>query len=245
MSIIKPKRIFCISDTHGYSFDKIMEMLEKVSFCESDSLYVLGDIIDRGEDMLAFLRYIISTPNVHLLKGNHELMALDNVCLFEAPCKSLNQLTIREDQKYRLWVANGGEKTLDILRRLTPTETKDVIDLFRNAPLHKEVFIGEKRFILCHSGLGSFDDFKPLSLYLEQELTWYRPDLNERWFIDSKTMVVYGHTPTPLMDEHNQGEPIISSTWVNIDTGAALGEPFSPCVFCLNDFTYVKPDQSR
>ena len=48
MSIIKPKRIFCISDTHGYSFDKIMEMLEKVSFCESDSLYVLGDIIDRG-----------------------------------------------------------------------------------------------------------------------------------------------------------------------------------------------------
>lgn len=242
MSMIEPKRIFCISDTHGYPFKKIKGLLDKVGFCESDYLYVLGDTIDRGEDMLAFLRYILSTPNVHLLKGNHEIMALDNVCLFEKPCKSLNQLTIREDQKYRLWKANGGESTLDMLRSLSSEETKEVIDLFRNAPLYKEVFIGEKRFILCHSGLGSFSEFKPLDLYLERELLWYRPEINERWFIDSKTMVIYGHTPTPLMDEHNQGKPIVSSTWVNIDTGSALGEGFCPCLFCLNDFSWVKPE---
>lgn len=234
------KRAFCISDTHGYPFIKIKEMLDEVEFCESDSLYVLGDIIDRGfaEDMLRFLRFILSTPNVHLIKGNHELMALDNVCLFET-CKGLDQLTIREDQKHRLWLANGGEPTLNMLKSLTSAETNKIIDLFRNAPLYKEVFIGEKRFILCHSGLGGFGPFKPLDLYLERELTWYRPDLNERWFIDSKSMVVYGHTPTPLMDVHNQGKPIICSTWINIDCGVALEKGFGPCLFCLNDFSYV------
>lgn len=237
------RRIFCVSDLHGHSHRDLENMLQEVNFCEDDYLFILGDTIDRGNglEMLKLLRLILSSPNIELIIGNHELMALNNICLFEKPCRSFNQLTICEDQKYRLWLANGGEPTLNMLRSLTPAETDKIIDLFRNAPLYKEVFIGEKRFILCHSGLGGFDPFKPLDLYLERELTWYRPDLNERWFIDSKTMVIYGHSPSPLLDEKNQGEPILSSTWVNIDCGCALGEDFSPCLFCLNDLTWVKP----
>lgn len=238
------KRVFCISDTHGYPFNRIKEMLDEVGFSErSDSLYVLGDTIDRGknsEDIRQFLHYILRHRNVELILGNHEHMALKNACLFEKPQKSLSELTVLEDRNYRLWMANGGETTLEMFQKMSDSETNRILELFREAPLYKEVCIGEQRFILCHSGLGGFDPFKPLDLYLERELTWYRPDLNERWFIDSRTMVVFGHTPTPLMDDNNQGEPIISSTWVNIDTGSALGEGFGPCLFCLSDFSYVK-----
>lgn len=244
MSMLKPKRIFCVSDLHGHPYRDIKNMLQKIGFCEDDYLYILGDTIDRGNgsEMLKLLRLILSSPNIELIMGNHERMALDNVCLFEKPCKSLNQLTIREDQKYRLWMANGGDPTLEMLKSLDATEVKQIIDLFRNAPLYKEVFIGEKRFILCHSGLGGFDPFKPLDLYLERELLWYRPELNERFWLGEKTITVFGHTPTVYMDGGNQGEPIFSSTWVNIDCGCAIGGPFTPCIFCLTDFTYVKPD---
>ena len=247
MSMHKPKRLLCMSDLHGHPYRDIKNMLQKIGFCKDDHLYILGDTIDRGNgtDMLKLLRLILSSPNIELIMGNHERMALDNVCLYEKPCKSLDQLTTREDQKYRLWIANGGEPTLAMFKSLDATEVKQIIDLFRNAPLYKEVFIGEKRFILCHSGLGGFDPFKPLDLYLERELLWYRPELSERFWLGEKTITVFGHTPTVYMDEGNQGKPIFSSTWVNIDCGCAIGEPFSPCIFCLNDFTYVMPDQSR
>ena len=237
-------RVFCISDTHGFSFKKIKGMLDKVGYNDNDLLYVLGDIVDKGygEDMRLFINYILARPNIKLILGNHEKIVLNNTCLLEKPCKKLSELTVRENQNYRLWKANGGENTLEMLKKASALETARVLKLFREAPLYEEVFMGEKRFILCHSGLGGFDQSKKPDSYSERELLWYRPDLNERWFIDSRTMVIYGHTPTPLMDEHNQGEPIISSTWVNIDTGSALGEGFGPSLFCLNDFSWVKPE---
>ena len=238
-------KILTLSDTHGYPFKKIKKMLDKAGFCEKDFLYVLGDTIDRGNghDMLHFLRFILAHPNnVELIIGNHERMALDNVCLFEEPCKHMSELSVLEKKRYRLWMANGGEPTLEMLKGLNPSELKQIIDLFRKAPLFREIYIGEKRFILCHSGLGKFDPFKPLDLYLERELTWYRPEYNERWYIDSKSTVVYGHTPTPLMNAHNKGEVIIQPTWINVDTGSALGEPFHPTLFCLNDYSSFRPD---
>ena len=238
-------KIYAISDTHGYPFNKIEMMLEKVRFCSDDWLYVLGDTVDKGqnsEDMRQFLHYILRHRNVELILGNHEQMALKNACLFEEPQKSLSELTVLEDRNYRLWMANGGETTLEMFQKMSDSETDRILELFREAPLYKEVFIGDKRFVLCHSGLGGYRPDKPLERYSERELLWYRPELNERFWLGENTITVFGHTPTVYMDEGNQGEPIFSSTWVNIDTGAAIGNPFSPCLFCLTDFTWIKPD---
>ena len=140
-------------------------MLEKVGFCSDDWLYVLGDTIDRGqnsEDMRQFLRYILRHRNVELLLGNHEQMALKNAVLFEGPQKSLSELTVLEDRNYRLWMANGGETTLEMFQKMSGSETNRILELFREAPLYKEVFIGDKRFVLFHSGLGGY---QPESLW--------------------------------------------------------------------------------
>ena len=238
------KRVFCISDTHGYPFNKIKEMLDEVGFSErSDSLYVLGDTIDRGknsEDIRQFLHYILRHRSVELILGNHEHMALKNACLFEKPQKSLSELTVLEDRNYRLWMANGGETTLEMFQKMSDSETNRILELFREAPLYKEVFIGDKRFVLCHSGLGGYQPDKPLEQYSELDWLWYRPELNERFWLGENTMTVFGHTPTIYMDENNSGIPIITSTFINIDTAAALGKGYTPCLFCLSDFSYVK-----
>ena len=238
-------KIYAITDTHGYPFSKIKKMLEKVGFCTDDYLYVLGDSVDRGqnsEDIRQFLHFILRHRNVELILGNHEQMALKNACLFEEPRKSPSELTVLESRNHRLWMSNGGETTLEMFQKMSASETDRILELFREAPLYKEVFIGDKRFVLCHSGLGGYQPDKPLEQYSERDLLWYRPELNERFWLGENTMTIFGHTPTVYMDEGNQGEPVFSPTWINIDTGAALGDPFSPCLLCLNDLTWIKPE---
>ena len=40
---------YVMSDFHG-RHDLFLRMLEKISFCEEDTLYILGDVADRGPD---------------------------------------------------------------------------------------------------------------------------------------------------------------------------------------------------
>ena len=44
---MKKFKTYVMSDIHG-CYDKYMKMLEKIGFSEDDTLYVLGDILDRG-----------------------------------------------------------------------------------------------------------------------------------------------------------------------------------------------------
>ena len=41
--------IYAMSDLHG-CYDKYTKMLEKINFSDNDTLYILGDIVDRGPD---------------------------------------------------------------------------------------------------------------------------------------------------------------------------------------------------
>lgn len=48
---------YVMSDIHG-NFKKFLLMLERIDFKEEDSLYILGDVIDRGTKGLSILDYI-------------------------------------------------------------------------------------------------------------------------------------------------------------------------------------------
>lgn len=39
---------YAISDIHG-EYEKFMELLEEIELEENDTLYVLGDVLDRGK----------------------------------------------------------------------------------------------------------------------------------------------------------------------------------------------------
>lgn len=67
---------YCISDIHG-DLDSFRRMLKKIGFSPKDTLYLLGDAIDRGDRSLEVLRLVMETPNIVMLMGNHEQMMLD------------------------------------------------------------------------------------------------------------------------------------------------------------------------
>ena len=62
---------YVISDIHG-EYELFMKMLEKIKFQDTDTLYILGDILDRGPNPIRVLRKLMEMPNVIPIVGNHE-----------------------------------------------------------------------------------------------------------------------------------------------------------------------------
>ncbi|WRK53812.1 metallophosphoesterase [Coprobacillaceae bacterium CR2/5/TPMF4] len=75
-----PKNIYVLSDIHGH-YNVFIKMLEKIKFSDDDVLYILGDCCDRGPDSLKIYLYIQKFKNIHLIRGNHEIMMRDALLL--------------------------------------------------------------------------------------------------------------------------------------------------------------------
>lgn len=90
---------YCVSDIHGCS-KTLRALLRSISLTPTDTVYFLGDYVDRGPDSKGVLDIVMGMPNAICLKGNHEDMML----------KALEP-TAGYDTK-RLWMENGGEPTL-------------------------------------------------------------------------------------------------------------------------------------
>ena len=66
--------IYAMSDLHG-CYDKYKNMLEKINLSENDTLYILGDVVDRGKDGIKILLDIMKRKNIVPLLGNHDFTA--------------------------------------------------------------------------------------------------------------------------------------------------------------------------
>ncbi|WP_157792628.1 metallophosphoesterase [Thiomicrospira microaerophila] len=71
-------RDFFISDIHGHK-PKFERALARVGFNleAGDRLFCVGDLVDRGSDNLQILGKQLHWPGFYSIKGNHELMLLD------------------------------------------------------------------------------------------------------------------------------------------------------------------------
>ena len=67
---------YVMSDIHG-QYDMFMELLGKIELKDTDILYVLGDVLDRGPHPIKTLQQLMKMSNVICMVGNHELMALE------------------------------------------------------------------------------------------------------------------------------------------------------------------------
>ena len=110
--------IYVSSDLHGYPLEAFQALLDSAGFQSEDELIILGDIIDRnGDGGISTLLWVMNTPNVRMLMGNHEAMLLDCVFALSGPPDEIT-LPVREEQAERLslWLVNGGVPTLRELR---------------------------------------------------------------------------------------------------------------------------------
>jgi len=228
--------LYVTADLHGIHPNTLQTLLEKAGFSEEDYLFILGDVIDRGEYGAELLAWLTQMPNIQLILGNHEAQLLACSFLFEEVSEdSLDALSLENLTLVQNWTDNGGSPTMKGFQKLLkqdPELVEGILEYLRDSPLYEEVEVNGREYVLVHAGLGpDFSPEKDLCDYTAQELLFSRSDLDSVYFPD-KT-VIFGHTPTFYYGEQYRGTPTYTDSWVCIDTGVAAGN--SPVLLRLED----------
>lgn len=149
--------IYVMSDIHGM-YDKYIEMLELINLREHDSLYILGDIVDRGLHPMKILQDMMKRPNVFGIFGNHELMMAEcfNIITQEITNELLDNFDEEALIKLSDWMNNGAFQTIQELKKLSEEERKDIIEYLMEFTAYEEVTVNGKDYLLVHAGLGDF-----------------------------------------------------------------------------------------
>lgn len=184
--------IYTVSDIHG-RYDKYQKLLEQIDLGPDDTLYVLGDVLDRGPEGFKILLDIARRPNVMCLTGNHEAMAMAALPGLLSARYRQTELDGEAADAAELWFYNGGERSLKDFLELDTEQMRAAWDYMRAMPLYREVEAGGRRFVLVHGGLGNFFPDRPLEDYQPRELYWSRPKLDTVYYANK--LVVLGHTP--------------------------------------------------
>lgn len=214
---------YVISDIHG-QYDMFMELLDQIHLKETDTLYILGDVLDRGPHPIKVLRKLMKMPNVICLVGNHELMALE--CL-EFLMKDITDMSIEELDDEMLdhlitWQYNESKSTIDEFSKLSSEEKQEVIDYIKDFLIYEELTVAGRDYLLVHAGLGNYSPEKDLEDYSLHDLVWVRANYEEQYFED--TFVVTGHTPTHCIEDNpNPGSIYRKNHHIAIDCGAHYG----------------------
>jgi serine/threonine protein phosphatase 1 len=211
---------YVISDIHG-QYDMFMELIDKINLKQTDTLYVLGDVLDRGPHPIKVLKKLMEMPNAICIVGNHELMALE--CL-KFLMKEITDMSIEELDEKMLdnlvnWQFNGSKSTIDEFSELGSDEKQDVIDFIKEFLIYEEIAVSERNYLLVHAGLGNYSPEKDIEDYSLHELVWLRADYDEQYFED--TFVITGHTPTQTIEDNPRpGFIYRKNNHIAIDCGA-------------------------
>ena len=130
--------IYICSDIHGL-YDRWQRLLKAIDLKEDDTIYVLGDMIDRGPDGIEVLRDMMHRDNVIPFMGNHEHMMLMYLAGYDRISWTME--------------CNGGMHTLRIFRDLPKDEQDEILEYLENCWIVRTLEINGHRYSLSHIGV--------------------------------------------------------------------------------------------
>ena len=211
--------IYAVSNLHG-NYAKFKELLKAISFKDTDIMYVLGDIVDYGEESMERVGDLSIRYNVYPIVGEHDYTAVKMLSGFEKMLKSGETPDKKFIAKMTEWAADGGQVTLDAFRTLDAEMREGIIDYLSDMTLYEEVRAGGKDYLLVHAGIAGFkkgvdlESLKPEAFFTEAL------DLTKKYFDD--VTVVVGHNPTTEENGGN-GKIFFGNGSIAIDCGEARG----------------------
>ena len=213
---------YVMSDLHGH-YDAYLSMLEKINFQNNDSLYILGDVLDRGPNPIKIILDVMKRSNVEVIAGNHCVMASQCFPFLIQELKMDSLLGQKGEiiiENLLTWQDNGASTTISEFCKYDKKTQKRIIDFIADFELYKEIEVNETDYILVHAGLGGFSQDKDLWEYDINELVWERPDYGKRYYND--IFVISGHTPTQLINGNPRpGYIYRANNHIAIDCGCA------------------------
>ena len=147
---------YVVSNLHG-NYDKFTELLRSISFKDSDLMYVLGDIVDFGEQSMELIEDLSMRPNVYAIAGEHDYLAARMLHGFDKMLRTGATPDADYIAEMTAWVAEGGQTTLDGFRALDADAREGVLDYLSEMTLYEEADVRGKTFILLSRGIANYD----------------------------------------------------------------------------------------
>ena len=216
--------IYVMSDIHGQKrrFDSVMK---QINLQPDDTLYILGDVIDRNPDGIKILRQIMAMPNAKMLLGNHELMMMN--ALYYPPPEDEECPDLYYGPKLSLWYRNGGQITHNYLKHIKKTIRQEIFEYLEKLPLNIELTLNNRQFILTHAAPVEVYETYGHKYECERDFAvWMRFD---SFPVLEDCTVIFGHTPTIRFQYDNPMAIWDVKSWIGIDCGCMLPEKGDPC----------------
>lgn len=215
---------YVMSDLHG-NYEAYKKALTLINFQNTDTLYVLGDVIDRGSDSIKILMDMMMRDNVIPIIGNHEYMALLvlQFLMTEITEDSVDQMERNPEviDSLQHWIAEGGESTISEFNELESYEKEMIIDYLDEFRLYETVCINDKDYVLVHAGLSNFSPERELDSYQSFEVLFDRADYDKIYYTDK--ILITGHTPTQFINDDGLNKIYKKNNHIAIDCGGAYG----------------------
>ena len=222
--------IYAVSDLHG-SFDKFKKLLKEIKFNDNDLMYVIGDIVDYGEEAMDLLCDLSMRYNVIPIVGDHDFRALKLLRELDKMLSGNGSPDPEILGEMTEWIKDGGSVTMEGFKALDDDMKEGVLEYLEDMSLYEEVEAGGKKYLLVHAGIADFDPDTELDDYMPEDFINESLDFDCQ-LIDGVTLVV-GHLPTYNIEGAEKGKIYHGEGAIAIDCGAAFGEPLG-CI-CLNN----------
>lgn len=210
--------IYVMSDIHGNQ-QRFASVLSQINLQPEDTLYVLGDVIDRHPGGIRILRRLMAMPNAKLLLGNHEYMMLRTL----GHPRDSN----KDDGNARPhWYRNGGKVTLSHFRLLRRSVRAQIVDYLTNLPLSYTVQVNGVNYKLVHAAPAECFHLEPADTkYLNpiHYAVWKRWEVSDP--LPGDYTLIFGHTPTSHYRDVTPMEVWFDDKRIGIDCGCAYPSP--------------------
>ena len=192
-------RTIIIGDVHGH-YDGLMMLMELLAPSQSDQIYFLGDLVDRGPKSCQVVEFV-KRQGYACLQGNHEELMM-------TACNKERQ----DYMSFQMWSSCGGQETLESYD--SPTLLQEHLEWFQTLPTYLDL----GALWLVHAGVHPKMDIEEQTSH---EFCWIRQEfhqITEPYFKDK--LIVTGHTITFTFPHVKPGQIAKGAGWIDIDTGA-------------------------
>lgn len=210
---------YVLSDIHG-NLANFESILQQINLREEDTLYILGDVIDRYPNGIQILKRIMRMPNVQMLLGNHEWMMLRAL---DVPYPGDDVMGKSVYGRIALWYNNGGRSTHQAwIFHTSNSERRKIIEYLQTLPISIET----NDYRMVHAapvqlfekyGKGRYESVLEFALW-DREILTNPPDVGKT--------VIFGHTPVSyLTNDIGELAPVgIGQVhpWIGIDCGSGF-----------------------
>ena len=180
---------YVVGDIHGCVKSFRNMVTEKIRLTKDDTLFLLGDYIDRGPDSKGVLDFIMELQResytVKPIMGNHEYMLLQS---------------LDDEVGFTNWKKNGSTQTL--MSFGVPEEKtgefdsiRQIPDVYRDFLSNLSYFEETDDFYFVHAGLGKDIENPKDDL---DTLFWSRKEYYNRTILKSR-ILIHGHTPVSMI----------------------------------------------